>query len=298
MRLPLPEAQRPRADGIAAALLGSFQAIGGYLYATIDLAAVENAEEWLELLKRSGGRNLFASHPEAEAESLAAWQMGLGDASGHDKTLLGYSVEQALLSDGVTWLIGALPADEMATRLSRRLTARLPEGDALFRCYDPRLLPVIHEAWDQIPPHPFFALGSRWHFLDASFQLQYAPLTEPGPVDPFVPPMLVSDEQHRRLQAVSELHQLARFLGLRKPEQFFRIAPGDRLAFIALQRSNAAACGAARFADVLRYCELAMEHGAEFHRQPRWQEVWEQMLHTGLSLADAVSKAEMEGRRP
>lgn len=288
-RLRLPAAMQSTAAAITTELQDFPGMPEAYLYATVDLAMVEEVDTWLESLRCQGGRNLFASHPEAEAESLAAWLLPLGQSQAIDASRLACSVAQALLSDSVTWLASTLPLDQMASRLSRRLTARLAEGEALFRCYDPRLLPVIYEAWAETPLHPFFALGERWHFLDASFQLRHVALSAAAAQDAFSPPLPVSEAQHRYLQSVSELHQMERLLGLRKPEQFFRIAPGHRRAFVASQRDSAAACGVVVFAEVLRYCELAMEHGEEFHRQPRWQAVWHAMRSTGARLSDAIS---------
>ena len=146
----------------------------------------------------------------------------------------------------------------MTDRMSKRLTARLDQGDALFRYYDPRLLPVIHKEWSGSETHYFFDLGSTWHYLDSSFDLQALPLVPPGGSDSFAPPLRVSPSQHQALQSISELRQLVRLLGLRKPDAFYRIDPALRLDFVASQRLNAAGCGITKFIDLLHYC--AMDH--------------------------------------
>ncbi|PJJ98609.1 hypothetical protein CO641_08375 [Lysobacteraceae bacterium NML91-0213] len=287
--LGLPEHARPKADALAASLLDVARAGSGQLYAIVDLAAAEHASDWVTLLKREGtARNLFVSQPEAAAESLAAWLIPLGSGAECNEVLLGFSVAQALLSDSVSWLVSALPTSEMTHRLSRRLTARLDQGDALFRYYDPRLFPAIHKEWSGPETHHLFDLGSTWHYLDSSFDLKSLPLAPPGEADCFTPPLRVSAGQHRALQSISELHQLVRLLGLRKPDAFYRIDPANRLDFVSIQCSNAAGCGITRFIDLLRYCEFAMEHGEGFHQQTEWQVVWERMRSSEASLSTVV----------
>lgn len=290
--LGLPEHVRPKVDSLAASLLDAARAGNGQLYAIVDLAAAEHASAWLTLLKREGtARNLFVSQPEAAAESLAAWLIPLGSGAACNEVLLGFSVAQALLSDSVSWLVSALPTSEMTHRLSKRLTARLDQGDALFRYYDPRLLPVIHKEWSGSETHYFFDLGSTWHYLDSSFDLQALPLVSPGGSDSFAPPLRVSPSQHQALQSISELRQLVRLLGLRKPDAFYRIDPALRLDFVASQRLNAAGCGITKFIDLLHYCEFAMDHAEDFHQRVEWQVVWERMRSSKASLSTVARES-------
>ncbi|MFC3551861.1 DUF4123 domain-containing protein [Lysobacter cavernae] len=255
--LDVPLALDDERAAITKALWAAASEAKASLYATLDLAAMDEPQRWLQRLKRRGSaRDLFLSQPEGSAETLAVWLVGLRpDGSPMaDAITIRSIVDQALQLDCVTWLVSDLALETLAERLSQRLTASTPEGEALFRYYDPRVLPVLHYACDETQRNSFFALGHSWWYLDAYRCLQGIPIVAASSQDTFVAPMPIRAVQAAAMQVVSERHQLVRFLGKRRPMQLVRWSFGQRMAFVEEQDQHAQAEGLVDFPDRLNYC--------------------------------------------
>lgn len=251
--------------GIAEQLIAAAEAPGAGLYATLDLAVLDDPKPWLQRLKRHGEAcNLFVSQPEASAQTLAVWLLPLKSNNGlHvDAGLLTTIIDQALHADCVTWLVSDLSSDDLAQRLACRLTARLAEGAALFRYYDPRLLPVIHNMSEDAQRASFFALGQTWWYLDAHGRAQRLPLSPAPRIDAFAPPIAINAEQQQALQTVSQRHQLARFMQKRRPLQLAAWSHGRTLDFVEAQEALAQAEGVVDFSDRLSRCLQTLDDSA------------------------------------
>lgn len=264
---------------------------GGRLYAIVDLARVTDTDHWHSRLTRAESAwNLFHGQPEEAAAKQAPWLVAIGD--GGIRQGLYRSVDEALCSDGICWLTSTLDPTELVQRLARRLTAKLPEGEALFRYYDSRLFAPLWQALDVEAKTSFGAIGDHWWYLDADKILQRVvlPGTTPPSSDPWQPPMQCTPAQVEILVGVSERHQLVDFLGKRKPEAFLCMSPGQRLHFVTMHDADAKTRHVIRFADRLRYCELALEHGEHFAEQKTWLPVWQHMSQSNMRLDEAIGR--------
>lgn len=267
----IPESLAAARETCMAALVAS-QSDGMNLYAVIDLAASGDAEFWHVRLAGAAACSLFDGQPESSAAPQAPWLLRI-DAG---DTRIGFRriVEEALVAWNITWLASTLPLDELAKRLSRRLTARLPEGEVLFRYYDPRLFPDWWHVLSNDERAVFGAFGACWWTLAANGTLHAETLAGEPADDPFQPPWWVAPAQQQALTKASECQQLVSFLGKRRPAAFLNKNRGEQWQFVRTHDAQARARGVTHFIDRLRYCELALEYGGDFAVQPRWQSVW------------------------
>lgn len=273
--------------------LAACQGGGKSLYAVIDLAASTDARHWLSRLAQAAdARSLFERQPEAAATQQAPWLLRLAP----DDTRIGLSrtVDEALVAWNVSWVESALAPDALAMRLSRRLTARLPDGEALFRYHDPRLFPGWWGVLSDEERAGFGAFGTRWWMLAADGSLQAASLAGEVVDDPFQPPWRIDPAQQQALARASEHQQLVSLLGKRRPEVFLDMRRGEQWHFVRMHDAGAQAHHVTHLADRLRYCELALEHGDDFAEQPRWQPVWATMARGNQRLASALERLPSE----
>lgn len=271
-------------------LLGQLERIARQapLYGLIDLAAASDAGHWhARLVKTRAARSLFEGQPESSAAQQAPWVLQPRTDDG--AISLRRTVDEALACGSVCWIASELPLDELARRLSRRLTALLPDGSAaLFRYYDSRL---FSSWWKRLPDEAkrdFGAFGTRWLALDPRGELYSEALSGVPERDPLQPPWKVTSEQQATLAETSERWQILDFLSRRHPELHRSMSRGDLWDFVARHDVGARSRHVQRFADRLKYCELAVQHGERFADEPRWINVWNAMAATGCRLAEAV----------
>lgn len=260
------------------------------LYAIVDLAASTDAAFWHARLAGANARSLFDGLPEAEATVQAPWLLCIEA----DDTRIGLrrTVDEALVAWNVAWVSSALPPDTLAQRLSRRFTARLPEGEALFRYYDPRLFSPWWSALSDGERACFGAFGAQWWSLAADGALHAESLPGEPTVDPLLPPWYVAPAQLQALTEASEHQQLTRFLGKRCPDAFLDMNRGEQWRFVRTHDADARARCLTQLADRLRYCELALEHGEGFALQARWQPVWAAMANGKQRFSQALELLE------
>jgi hypothetical protein len=269
--------------------LAACQGGGQSLYAVIDLAASTDAKHWLSRLAQTAdARSLFEQQPEAAATQHAPWLLRL--APDDRRIGLSHTVDEALVAWNVSWVESALAPDALATSLSRRLTARLPEGEALFRYYDPRLFPGWWGVLSDEERACFGAFGTRWWTLTAEGSLQADTLVGEVADDPFHPPWRINTAQQQALTRASEHQQLVSLLGKRRPEAFLNMRRGEQWHFVRTHDAGAEAHHVTHLADRLRYCELALEHGDDFAEQSRWQPVWAAMARQNQRLAAVLER--------
>jgi hypothetical protein len=266
---------------------------GHFLYALIDLAAATDARHWLaKLMRAKAACSLFEWQPEAAAMELAPWllRMDPDDA----RISLRHTVDESLMAWNVSWVETTLGLDELAMRLSQRLTARVAEGEALFRYYDPRLLPDWWCVLSDDQQASFGAFGTRWWVLDADGSLQGFDLTGVPVNDPCQRPWQPTPEEQRALTVASEHQQLVSFLGKRHPDTFLDKDRGEQWRFVRRHDLQARARHLTHLADRLRYCELALEYGDDFAGQPRWQPAWAAMMSGDQRLAEVLKQLHAE----
>ena len=272
--------------------------VSSKLYAIVDLCAISNPDRWYgRLTQRAAAKNLFTGQPEASASKQAAWLLEISDDDATVRgDLLHLTVEEAMWSQGIIWLESKLDRPTVAARLARRMTARHPNGEALLRYYDARLLPTLWRVLADNDLSTFGAVGDAWWFLDADAGLQNIDLpdTSPDMEDPYTPPLTFTQTQVDELLRVSEWHQLIDFLCKRQRDSFLSKSRGDRLRFVRHHDTAARQHHVHEFADRLYYCELALENGDSFAKQPAWQAVWATMQSQPIRLKAAISANDVE----
>ncbi|WP_166432809.1 DUF4123 domain-containing protein [Luteimonas yindakuii] len=189
------------------------------LYAIVDLARLDAPLDRLAQLKRTPGAcNLFAGQPEASAETLAPWLWPITAEQRGPRLATSLSLERTTAAT-VSWIATTLPAHEIAHRLTQRMTASLDGKNALFRFYDPRLLPVIAAHLSEAERATFFGLGNgRWFLIGERDDLAHIALHDAEEV--FHPPIRISNHLSSALQDASERIQILELLSRSWPEEW------------------------------------------------------------------------------
>lgn len=251
-------------DALVESLAGMARENHGRLYAIVDRAHMDEAASWQKVIdQHPNARNLFEGQPEEPAQEQAPWLFAIDDTE-DAPTLLRRIVTEALRAPCVVWLSSPLDVDEMASRLSRRMSAQVNGSDMLLRFYDPRLFPTLWQALSIEQQKTFGAFATHWYYLGLERILQATPLVEDLPVehDPFEPPLALNSAQVDALLEESERHQLMEFLGKRQPDAFFALRPAERYRHVVTHDHQARQEQIASFAERLRYCEQALLQGA------------------------------------
>jgi hypothetical protein len=268
----------------------------GYLYALIDLSATTDADYWLAKLARTQSCNLFEKQPEAAGVEVAPWLLRI-DAD-DTQISLRHTVDEGLVAWNVSWVETTLTLKELATRLSRRLTAHIEGGEALFRYYDSRLFPDWWRVLSEDQQSCFGAFGTCWWTLDADGSLQGLDLAGVPVNDPCRKPWQPTQEEQRTLTVTSEHQQLVSFLGKRHPDTFLDKQRGEQWRFVRRHDLQARAHHVTHLADRLRYCELALEYGDDFAEQSRWQSAWAAMMSGDQRLTEVLKQLHAEAMAP
>lgn len=285
--MPFVRLSEPLADACIATL-GHHLEQGRQFYALIDLAAATDAAHWHAALARtSEAHSLFVAQPESAAALQAPWLLRLDVEA---RPSLRHTVDEGLVAWNVVWIASELSSAELARRLSQRLTANLPEGEALFRYYDPRLLPAWWRALPVDRRACFGAFGTQWWTLDAACALHAMELAGEPEDDPVHVPWQPSPTELQALTQASELQQLVGFLGKRCPETFLDKNRGEQWQFARTHDANAKLRGITHLADRLRYCELALAHGEGFADRADWQPLWASMTSKQQRLIVALEQ--------
>ena len=201
------------------------------LYAIIDLARLDDPRDRLARLKRTPGAcNLFAGQPEASAETLAPWLWPIPAEQRDSRLAASISLERATYATA-SWIATTLPTQELALRLSRRMTAIVHEQKALFRYYDPRLLPVLVSHFSDADRKQFFGLGrGRWFLIDERDQLAQIELHDAD--DNICLPVRISGQLSTALQDASEGTQILNYLSRSWPTEWSDWPPHRRRAYV------------------------------------------------------------------
>lgn len=265
---------------------------GLHLYAVIDLAASTDATYWLAKLRCAQACNLFEQQPEAAAEEVAPWLLRIDTDDA--QISLRHTVDEGLVAWNVSWVQSTLTLRQLAARLSRRLTANIANGEALFRYYDPRLFPNWWANLSDSQRRHFGAFGTRWWTLDPAGSLLDIDLVGASIDDPCPLPWQPTLEEQNVLAASSDHQQLVSFLGKRQPDTFLDKQRGEQWRFVRMHDLQARTRHVVNLADRLRYCELALRYGDDFAEQPHWQAAWAAMASGDRRLADVVEPLQGE----
>ncbi|WP_411834693.1 DUF4123 domain-containing protein [Pseudoxanthomonas mexicana] len=233
------------------------EAAGRQLFAIIDLARLDNPVDHLNRFKRiAGASNLFMGQPEASAEILAPWLLPLACAQPCQELREFLRLENQV--GGVaSWVMTDLPAPELASRLSHRMTASTQGKTALFRFYDPRLLGVIAQNASEAWKERFFSLGSGgWLWVEETGCLMRMELNAGD--GEMVSPVPVEDNLAQALQYKSEQVQILGLLSRNWPEAWSHWPHHRRRAYVNALIDESLQGGEGDFSRKARYCRLKL----------------------------------------
>ncbi len=265
---------------------------GVNLHALIDLANVPLESKRLRRDVEALGASCVLGDVALSTQLASPWLLPL-DASQKLGGPLQLSADLALRSSAVSWLRTPLSVEDLAPRLLARMDARLPgRYDVLLRHFDPRVLPVLDAVLTLAQRTAFFALGSRWHYLDRESLLRNVVLLAAPAVDPFLVPLHLDEQQAGALLDAAEIDAVMPELAKEEPERF--LALEDGAARYCLTRhclARAQHWKLMHFPQKVIFCALALKLGKRFDEQPQWQQALANVAAGRMTLTAAIEQA-------
>lgn len=190
----------------------------------------------------------------------------VGDAASAFAGLAAHARSHGALS----LLVTPLPAEELATRLRRRLDAVLPDGlDCVNRYFDGRVAPHLHEALEAAQRAAFFSVSSQWWVVGHDLRWQNLP-SEYAADDAFEGPLHVSEKQQALLIDGCYPYAVIEHFEQTSPELLEKLPLPGRYAYLSKALTAAQRFGIDGGASAVLFCTLALTRGENFHEQPDW----------------------------
>lgn len=267
----------------------------GQLYALVDHAGIPGLArrltkmdaEWVSLFE--GSRDAGALEvapilfPVYEDENKNGW-----------KALFDWISEIGQYSTSVLLMVSPLPMRELASRLARRLDAKLPDAIEIFlRYFDTRIFEQLLVTLAQDQRASFLGIANCWWFLDRSGEIRQVAATLLEENLAFVPLKFTQEQQDELLDAC-EPDQIAALLQEFVPHEFNNLAPENRHYFIIRQMEIARNFGITLTHEIALFCALTLMHGEDFTNEERWSQIMSSVQAGKISLTIAVENVELD----
>lgn len=171
----------------------------------------------------------------------------------------------------ITCLVSPLELPELATRLKRRLDAKLPDDvDCVNRFFDGRIAPHLHASLNDQQRAAFFSVAEQWVVVGNDFQWQ-ALACHFTDDDPFSGPLIFNAKQETYLINRCYPYALIEHFERTDPELLDTVEPNQRYRFFQKAIEAAESYKIEGSSDITLFCTLSLTRGAEFHEEPPWQ---------------------------
>jgi hypothetical protein len=263
-------------------------------YALIDMAAMPSDQDVNQVLRQIRAVGALPILDDARPEALRAspWLVPLSHCTDANRKIVAASMGWAFRGPCVTWLSSPLQLQELASRLRQRTEAMLPERQpVLLRCYDPRVLPELHQVLQQGQADTYLALGHTWVYLDRAQQLQTINLRSAPDADAFEAPLILGVDQFKALLDASEVDSVMPELAREAPAAFLALPSDQRAAFTQRCLKLADDWQVHAFAQRVMVGVLALSLGEDFHLQATWAPWIAQLKQGRINLIQAIDKA-------
>ena len=176
---------------------------------------------------------------------------------------LDYTLDKALETYGVSWLVSPLPMSELALRLAKRTEAKLTENmEVLLRFYDSRVLPNVIAVLTTQQADIFSSISHGWWYADRDESLRSC-RCQFKQDDPFHHPLEFSQEQENALTELAFPDTVLEQLQHNQSDLVGRMNRAELHAFVKRQIVNTNALGLDSMPDILAYCVLALLKGED-----------------------------------
>lgn len=172
----------------------------------------------------------------------------------------------------LSYLVSPLALSELASRLKRRLDARLPdEVDCVNRYFDGRITPHLHACLSNAQRTAFFSVAEQWLVVGADHKWQPLPCHF-AEDDPFSGPLIFTTQQEAYLIDHCYPYALIEHFEQTDADLLDTVPLEERYGFFLDATQVAAKFGITGASDVMLFCTLCMTRGAKFHEEAPWPE--------------------------
>lgn len=258
-------------------------------YALIDAAQVERFSQKIKSKNRLGlGRvALFGEAIAPDRYDATPHLFEIEEPSNYAMFVRQLSKIDAT-QGAITCLRSPLELPELATRLKRRLDAKLPDDvDCVNRFFDGRIAPHLHACLSDEQRAIFFSLAEQWVVVGHDYEWQ--PLDCHFTVDDhFFGPLVFNTKQEAYLIDHCYPYALIEHFERTDQDLLDTVHPSQRYQFFRKAVETVESFGIDRASDITLFCTLSLTRGASFYKQSPWQENMRAIRAGELTLQQAV----------
>jgi hypothetical protein len=190
----------------------------------------------------------------------------------------------------ITCLRSPLELPELATRLKRRLDAKLPDDvDCVNRFFDGRIAPHLHACLSDEQRAVFFSVAEQWVVVGHDYEWQ--PLDCHFTVDDhFSGPLVFNTKQEAYLIDRCYPYALIEHFERTDPELLDTVEPNRRYQFFQKAIEAGESYKIEGSSDITLFCTLSLTRGAGFHEESPWQEKL-QAVRAGTATLQQILKS-------
>lgn len=189
----------------------------------------------------------------------------------------------------LTLLVSPLALPELATRLKRRMDAKLPDGvDCINRFFDGRITPHLYVCLSDEQRLAFFSVAEQWVVVRHDFEWQ--PLAcHFAEDDKFSGPLIFNAKQEAYLIDCAYPYALIEHFERTDPELLDTVEANQRYRFFQKAIEAAEGYKIEGASDITLFCTLSLTRGANFHDESTWQENLQAVQTGKMTLQEAVT---------
>ena len=267
------------------------QTHGCLTYAIVDPASWPDAYKRLpDLRSAARAMSLFDDTPLAKDEAVAPLVIALDLA---DEPLVAQLLAVAEQRPCVVWLASPLSLKDLVSVLRIKLWAELDDGTPItLRFFDPRVLPELHQTFDDSQRARLHDGIACWWFIDRARMLQTLQL-EPHrsqPVDSKA--LCLTNQQTQTLLNAALPDRVMNIVAAEAPTRWQALRRAEQYSLAVRQIEKAQTYGLEFEHDFATFIDLALAFGPEFDVHETWVPLLALVRQQALKLDDAVARWE------
>lgn len=292
--------QRASFTSAVAACMGSDAAAGRLRYLLLDGAALQPRE--LRTARFIGGpwtnvltlERVDPTAPGVPADHASPWLVSLPGRTASRAWLGQWATFSHTwqYANALTYMECGLDHDEWARVLHQRLDAKLQmDLPVVLRYFDTRIAAALPDVLAPDQRNWLFGSAATWLVCNRAGMAQELASQEPTSSAVAVqPPLQLVPEQEEALMRAAEPDAVIDALLEREHAQLMERSPPQQFSLISDLVAQGRALGVRELPDLIGYCIVALELGADFSKQDPWRAALADVSAGRVRFAECVAK--------
>jgi hypothetical protein len=254
--------------------------------AGLDRRLIRSSFEWVSLFNGTKESNALSVAPLLVRVEIDSHNL-------RDRALIRCVLDSGAFSSCLMFLSSPLSMNELATRLTARLEAKI-SGDieVLLPFFDPRVFAQLVHTLSEEQRDEFLCPASCWWYVDRGGDLRTVP-TQFSTTDT-ASPLVLSPRQEFELLDASEPDQIEEQVRSLFADEFGRLPIPQRHAFIAEHSAAGRAYRITSIRELALFCGLALVYGAHFASTPEWSKSLALISQSKQTLRELVANLKFQ----